>query len=222
MKKSKARFYEPSLVPLADMLTNTVGIMVFILIFTVLTAGGAVIVKRLPMEHSSETTPLTFLCAHGRVLRLNADAVADEFLKPLGQPKSYEDVELWLAKFNARHIDTEDYEVAGEGAADYSEAFMRKSASLDLAIALKPKEAAGESVQQIQSEAARFRHELQQIQPAKWFAHFVVYPDSVDVFLKARQIASDLHFGYGWMPAKPGEPVLVGLTAGGGYRPRPQ
>jgi len=33
-------FSGPTLVPLADMLTNTVGVTIFIMIFTVLAAGG--------------------------------------------------------------------------------------------------------------------------------------------------------------------------------------
>lgn len=71
--RRRAQFHEPSLVPLADMLTNTVGIVVFILIFTVLTAGGVVIAKRLPMEHPTEAEPAWFVCRNGRVFPMRHD-----------------------------------------------------------------------------------------------------------------------------------------------------
>lgn len=44
---------QPSLVPMVDLLSNTVGALVFIMIFTVMAASGVVVLKRLPMEHSS-------------------------------------------------------------------------------------------------------------------------------------------------------------------------
>lgn len=39
--RPRSQFRQPTLVPLADMLTNTVGIVIFILVFIVLAAGGA-------------------------------------------------------------------------------------------------------------------------------------------------------------------------------------
>jgi hypothetical protein len=46
--------HEPTLVPMADMLTNTVGIVIFILIFIVLATGGVGVAKGLPRKLSPE------------------------------------------------------------------------------------------------------------------------------------------------------------------------
>ena len=85
-RRTQTQFDEPSLVPLADMLTNTVGISVFILIFTVLTAGGAIIAKRFPMEHSTKKSDVTYICWGDRLYPL-PDELIEQFLKPLGEPE---------------------------------------------------------------------------------------------------------------------------------------
>ena len=113
-RRTEAQFDEPSLVPLADMLTNTVGILVFILIFTVLTAGGAVVAKRLPMEHSTKQSDVTFICWGNRLSYL-PHTLIEEFLKPLGKPEhSLSGFRKFTGKFNARKLENEQIALIGE------------------------------------------------------------------------------------------------------------
>jgi hypothetical protein len=53
------------------MLTNTVGIVLFILIFTVLTAGGVLVAKRFPIDRETNHKPLYYFCDGGRLLFLD-------------------------------------------------------------------------------------------------------------------------------------------------------
>ena len=53
-RRVRPQFHEPSLVPMADMLTNTVGVVLFILIFTVLTAGAAVVINELASRRETD------------------------------------------------------------------------------------------------------------------------------------------------------------------------
>lgn len=221
-RRSRSQFHEPSLVPLADMLTNTVGIMVFILIFTVLAAGGVVMVKRLPREHSTEAEPLRFMCRAGRILPLNDDALIDQFLKPLGRPTSYNAVDAWIKAFNVRQVEDEFFLAKGEGEAIYSTIIIPASVSLDLTITFTARTGVGETVTDIEQSNSRFRQILQSYEPKKRFVHFIVYPDSLDLFFKARSIAvENMHFGYGWRPQKDGEPYRLGLS-GSGLPPQEQ
>jgi hypothetical protein len=56
---------------MADMVTNTVGIMLFILIFVSLSAGGTVIAKHLPHEHRTKAKVLWLFCSQGRVIQFD-------------------------------------------------------------------------------------------------------------------------------------------------------
>lgn len=221
----KARFHEPSLVPLADMLTNTVGIVVFILIFTVLTAGGVVVTKRLPMERTSDTKPVTFVCAEGHLLPLPIDDdFVDRFLEPLGKPKSYNDVDRWIKGFNAHILENQYFVAKGEGEANYTESALgTKSVRLALVLAFMPKAGAGDTVDDLERASSTLLRTLAKYSPSERFAYFIVTDDCIDVFVKARQIAmARLGYGYGWRPAKRDEPVRVVISGRGGYTPNPQ
>lgn len=100
---------EPSLVPLADMLTNTVGIMLFILIFTVLATSTAAVGKYLPHEHTSTKDPLMIVCANGRIYPVDYYEHAREaYLGPISRQLSWSDlVSAGRRKITDRYFDME-------------------------------------------------------------------------------------------------------------------
>lgn len=213
-------FHEPSLVPLADMLTNTVGIVLFILIFTVLTTGGVVVAKRLPMERSTEAKPLNFLCTDGRLLPLN-DGLIDQFLEPLGKATYYL-ADAWITNFNARHVEDEYFLVKGDGKAHHLESAFQRSVLFDLLVDFMPRPGKGETIVDFRRSDSRFRQILKQHQPKDRFVHFFVRPDSLAVFEAARSVAvEEKNFGTGWMPLATNAPVGFTLN-GGGIRQKPQ
>ena len=220
-KKEKAHS-EPTLVPLADMLTTTVRITIFIMIFTVLTAGGAVIAKRLPMEHSTTADSLVFYCWNNRVLVLEEDSAIDAFRKPLGQP-TYDTLTPWISKFNKHKLEVNDFWVTGEGEVSYSFlSFFSSSARLDLTVVFQPKPGAGEDAQAVKDPDSRFRKFLAGNSPEKHFVYFLVRPDSLAAVDAAREVALQMGYETGWWPeVSDDSSVRFGLT-GGGNRPRPQ
>jgi hypothetical protein len=193
------------------MLTNTVGVMLFIMIFTVLTAGGAVVARRLPMEHDTNAKPLFFVCVRDRLLPV-PDAIGAKFLEPLGKPKSYDEVGAWVQRYNARRIEDEYFVITGKGDARYMDLGVQKQASLDLSIWLTPKEGAGATVADLQDADARFRQILREYQPKDHFVYFLVYPDSLTIFEKAREAAIQMNFGTGWDPRGHDDRVSFCLT----------
>jgi hypothetical protein len=206
-KKRRTTFYEPSLVPLADMLTNTVGIIVFILIFTVLVAGGVVVAKRLPIEYSTEAVPTHFLCSGGRILPMDVDTATDDFLSKVGRPTSFHGMYSWLDKFKAHRYEDEYFVVTGTGEImDFG--FSRQA---DVTWEFSPKEGKGETVQELANDMSRFRQLLKARNTQKDFVHFLVRPDSLDVYLAARSLATEqMGFGTGWVPLNEKEPVRFG------------
>lgn len=73
IKVRRSTTHQPSLVPMADMLSNLVGIVLFILMFIVLTSSGASMLRYLPMEKKSSARPMNFICYDDKILPMTDD-----------------------------------------------------------------------------------------------------------------------------------------------------
>jgi hypothetical protein len=205
------RFYEPSLVPMADMLTNTVGVALFILVFTVLTVGGAIIPKRLPIEKPTKATPVPFLCAFGRISALNVDDLAEQFLKPLGTNVTPSNADDWVRKFNSHKLETDAFVVTGE-----AQSFVF---AIQAVVLMRPKAGGGEAVSTLNAPDSPFRSQLSHTNPGLNYLNFVVYPDGITAFRAARDLAAAGGFGTGLVLYGAGEPIRIcvaGCGSGGG------
>lgn len=209
-----------SLVPMADMLTNTVGIMLFIMAFTILASAGAVVLRTLPKETVSQESPVFFVCVGQRVLPLD-QAIARQLTDDLPKP-TFSTIDSWLVRFNAARYEDDHFVVTGQGRAVY-DTFAR-SAQLLLAAKYTPKAGAGDDAEMLKSASSSFARTLARQAGNKTFAYFIVYPDSIDVFRQSRQIAADAYrMSSGWSPQGQDGPVTISLTGGGqGINPEPQ
>lgn len=208
-----------SLVPMADMLTNTVGIMLFIMAFTILASAGAAVLRTLPKETVSQQSPVFFVCVGQRVLPLDR-AIASRLVKELSKP-TYSTIDSWLAQFHAARYEDAYFVVRGQGRAVYDT--FGRSAQLQLTAKYTPKAGAGDDMEALKSETSDFARALEK-QAGNAFAYFIVYPDSIDVFRQARQVAADAYrMSSGWSPQGPDSPITISLTGGqGGINPEPQ
>jgi hypothetical protein len=226
-RRHRAPFEEPSLVPLADMLTNTVGIMVFILIFTVLTAGGAMVAKRLPMEREARVEGARYyVCQGNRLYPLRAETVsqcisqANSVIMQRGKPKSRSDL---AATARAVGNPTCQDEFVRVGLTP----FLNEDGSsvwIDLGFEIWPKEMAGLSLSDLGNSGSFFFNDLQQLSPTNNVLLFRVKPDSVGVFIHARDLAAQHKFPYNWQTESADKPVIFtlgkrggGAEAGGGF-----
>jgi hypothetical protein len=200
-----SRFHEPSLVPLADMLANTVGIILFILIFTVLTAGGVMIAKRLPIERSTKKKPLMIVCAGNQIYPMTE--VENRFLKPLGDPEKFS-IESWLKRFEQQRIEDEFFTLTGE----VTEGVTSRS----VVLVATPQPGRGESASSIRSQTSAFRRVLKEHSADEWFVYFLVRPDSVDAFAAARAMGTEeFNYSVGWNPLGPKDDLRISLSGTG-------
>ena len=117
MKRRRLQqFEQPSLVPMADMVTNTVGIMLFILIFVSLSAGGVVVAKHLPREKHTDARVVWMLCSGGRMVQFDAATLGKQLAQPLGAP-SFETAEEWARMYSTRTLETDSLDVSGRAEA---------------------------------------------------------------------------------------------------------
>jgi hypothetical protein len=199
-RRKTTEVVEPSLVPMVDLLSNTVGALVFIMIFTVMTASGVVVLKRLPLEHSSSAEPANFLCEKDRVFPLDNEELGSKLNKRWGRPTSLFDIYSWIARYDGIEVEDDHFTARGESSVTYS--------TYSISTIYTPKPGGGYAKDEIQNLNSAFRQRLAGLNPKSKFAHFFVRPDGIDSFLAARKIAADeMGFATGWMPLDTSQPL---------------
>lgn len=213
-RSSQAQFLEPSLVPFADTVNATVGFMLFVLILTVLAAGGAIVPKQLPIERRTEARPLFVLCAADRLLPLDR-TLTRRFEDAMQRPRSFAEIERWLAAFRQHREEDSLFVVRGEGSVSYQNLGHARQARLDLVLKYAPKPGLGDTAEDLGAGAGHFLRALRARDPAEHFAYFVVEPGCIELFQRARELARAHRYVTGWAPHRAGEAIGFSLTGTG-------
>src|SRR5438270_229857 len=100
-RRRKFSFEQPSLVPLADMLTNTVGIMLFILIFASLSAGRAVNFKHLPRERPTHADAVWMYSSGRKLVHFNPESLGAQIEKGMTTPTLFTVIE-WVNRYSSK------------------------------------------------------------------------------------------------------------------------
>ena len=215
MKRRRAALFEqPSLVPMADMVTNTVGIMLFILIFVSLSAGGVVVARHLPRERHTDAKVIWMFCSHGRVVHFDALALAEEMARPLGAP-TFDTALVWARNYSARKVETDQLLVDGQAIADINDGSSRTSVHIKKYINIRHKPNQGDDITAIKTPDSAFQRLMVQKSKTADFFFFFVTPDSIQLFRAARDQLAESGFGVGWSPLGPNEPARISLTGTG-------
>lgn len=197
------------MVPLADMLTNTVGIMLFILIFTVLATAGASTLKFFPAEHPTDRRAIFFMCAFNKAYPDDLGKISHSAYFGTANSISIADAK--------RDIDTDDILLKGN--------VISGQSGLIFYVDFYAKENRGVPVAQIAGDTSPISLIIQQYKPDQAYPFFFVTADSIEAFLAAREVWSKQGFDYGWKPLGNNDPpsiILIGGGNGVGRTPLPQ
>lgn len=209
-RRPNSSFEQPSLVPMADMLTNTVGIMLFILIFASLSAGGAVIYKKLPRERPTRAQAVWMLCSRGRMVTFDADKLDTRLRAGLSEP-TFNTVERWAHDYSSRKFETEDLSVSGHATTSFSGGFFGQSVRLCASVEVRRKEGRGDDTAAIKSEHSAFSKMFAERNKDKEFFFFLVDPESITIYRAARDAAVKAGFNVGWSTLDAGEPGRINV-----------
>ena len=197
-------FEQPSLVPMADMVTNTVGIMLFILIFVSLSAGGVVVSRHLPRERATHSRPVWLFCSAGKIVSFDAEGLGSQMAKRIGEPSNSV---VWARAYSSQRILTSSVEATGQAEAGYG--------GLRQSVVSRPRPDRGDDEAAIKNSASAFQKLLAEKSTSGEFLYFFVSPDSVRLFRAARDLATQYGFSVGWTPASPGGPAVISLSGNG-------
>lgn len=190
--KNRSAFDEPSMVPLADMLANTVGIMVFIMIYTVLSAAGVVIIDSYTMERSTKKDRVLFVCKFNKVYALDTKQMHDKIAQEIGKWEK-KDQTLWGRSLEKLHTTQSGFLVTGKS--EYGGGYLTKGVSN-----YQPLPSEGEDMAHVKMLQSAFQKVLGNNSPKDRFVFFIVYPDSLSAFKTVQEIAKQSHFDIGWYP----------------------
>lgn len=159
--------------------------------------------------------PYTFLCREGRIVPVDVDIQLARVQKKVESiivkgrlatnPQAGIDcgkiVEAFENDSTLRHNDFE-FKILVQGRNPYL-VFARK-------------EEAGYTLDQIERSNSRYQAKLRQLNPKQNYARFLVWPDSFDVYLVARQMAAKRGLLAGWQPQT--NPAEYKVALGGKLR----
>ncbi|NET62365.1 MAG: hypothetical protein F6K47_41565 [Symploca sp. SIO2E6] len=198
-----------------DILTNTVGVLMFIGLFVSLFTFNIKNVKtqkviRTPLVSESNKMPHFFEVRDNTVVYLNKAAVEeklnqfDQDLPPCTQPQEPSTFDPLV--YNSYRVQLRAYETCLRNKAELLRGFRTTTTYYQVffnssGLVFQPRQdIAGESPEELTQATSDFRKVLQQLDSGSDYLAFLVRADSFEAFREAREIAWQENFGVGWEP----------------------
>jgi hypothetical protein len=208
-----------------DILTNTVGVLMFVSLFVTLIAVESDSIIQTPLASETEKTPRFFEIREGKLTYIDDQKVGNEMEKLIGnlpscnQPDSPYDNLQSSQEYVRRMTDYRSCVQSRAGRlvnfkteTDYYYVTMTNPATFSLLYEPIPSKQ-GED-KEIALQQSAFKGVLQKLNPNKEYLAFIVRPDSFATFRAARKQAWAQGFEVGWEP----HPEELPITFGSGGR----
>jgi hypothetical protein len=184
------------------MLTNTVGITLFILAFTVLVTGGAVVVRRLPIETQNDAVPLYFLCLSDRVAPVTPNIVESSLGITNIVFSSETDAEDCSRRLDGAMAEDNYFKCKAttDGILRGHFSDGRSAYEPDLTTTYTYKPGTGYSTNWLTDPHSPFLLTLATNWPKEKFTYFYVQTNALHTFWLVRDISGKHGFRSGWIP----------------------
>jgi hypothetical protein len=175
---------------LLDVVTNVIGALFFVIIYTVLSGmdiQGTITTP--PMVSQTNTKPVYFECRNKTIIFPDIDGLVKEM------------------------IDTTSGKIAKSAAENNFYKAQLGLGNRGLLVRLDPiAEATGENEQNLRNVASSYQQKLNDFSSQEYHIFFFVREDSIELFHAARKVAKNKGFKVGWEPLH----SATSLTLGGG------
>jgi hypothetical protein len=204
-KKWNERYSELNLDPLMDVLTCTVGIMLFIIIFAVIEARGISFKFFTPIQASSAPAAKKrnlLICQYGMIKNLHIDMPYDSL--PTNIEFTYDNIPKIINEANKLALKDEFFTFEFKMREERSWSWERRREVgiryLDVVIHENDINE-GDDVTSFENEESFIRNFIVNLNPDKnWIAFLLRDEPSIEVFRKARQLAIEKNIVNGWDP----------------------
>jgi hypothetical protein len=212
-RRSRKNTDDMNLDSLMDVLSCSVGVMLFIVIFAVIEAKGTnVLVYSPPLsrEPPDNSSRILALCVEGKVRILDAGTALQQLIGDVVQ-LTYEGVPGFVSRANRKNVSDGNFSYRLVYR-DESYGEFRRKRVISLRVDEKPG-VHGDSSDDLVSAVSVFERALAGFDREEHWLAFGVDADSVEVFREARAIAMEKGFATGWDPIEiefPYEEVVLG------------
>ncbi len=195
-----------------DVLTNTVGVLMFVSLFVSLVAVESATIVRTPLVSATQKSPQFFEVRGNKVIYIDREAAnaqinkLTESLAICEKPKTPDELEIldyqdYIAKLQ-RYRECIEYK--SEQVKDFQANIPHYEVRFKLepfGIVYEPLEAsAGESTKELAQANSEFQRVIKKLNPQKDYLAFIVRPDSFEAFRRTRELALKDGFNVGWEP----------------------
>jgi hypothetical protein len=175
-----------------DIMTNVVGVLVFVLLFVTLAAADATVLVRTPLRSETDKQPIYFEAAAGHVIYVESprgNEEVDSFLT--GLPRiSWYNLSYVLDRVDAFSAQTPNYTID----------FTGSPLARGMGVRWRVRPGAGERVKVVKDTASAYQHVLRTLDPDTAYLAFIVRPDGLEAFRAARDVATRHGLSSGWEP----------------------
>lgn len=160
-------------------------------------AASTIITLPNPREAPEGATPIPVLCREGRVYfvdNINLQQAALKKIEAIGKrrklvfnPDVGVDQELLLSEFHkGAAIDDDNFEL------------KLTAAGRTPKLVFQRKKGAGETAEDLRGGRSKFEQRIRRLDKNRFYAKFLVWPDSFEVYIEARKLCSDRDLLAGW------------------------
>lgn len=209
-----------------DILTNTVGVLMFIGLFVALISSEAGYIIRTPLVAQTRKVPYFFEVRDGKVTYVDTrevDRQVQGWLNslPACPRPSYSDTsDPYLSEYYRAEI--QQYNDCIDRKVERLQGFEAETAHYTVrlenlnSLLYQPKSNEGESAEELLLTDSDFRSTLEELDPKSEYLAFIVRPDSFDTFRKARTQARKQGYDVGWEPYEEETPIAFTAFGSGG------
>jgi hypothetical protein len=210
-----------------DILTNTVGVLMFVGLFISLISVQASTKIRTPLVAKSEKTPHFFEVRGNRIINLENPAsdrqilLARSSLQTCDRPNVPTNIDPQLNRFYSDKM--QEHQICVSQNAAQIRKFQTETPHYKIhfvdpdTITYEPHNAnVGESIREIAQKDSEYKTILSKLDPKTEYLAFIVRPDSFPGFRAARQQAWQAGFDVGWEPKAQKNPININVAGSGG------
>jgi hypothetical protein len=193
-----------------DIMTNTVGVLIFVLLFVSLSAADAAVLVRTPLRQETKKAPLFFEVRGERVVHIDTKKVNGELERLFARVRALDPeymAEVGTEAIEGFETTTENYRVHMMGSLSYE--------SLNLQYLPRSRDA-GEVTGQLSDTGSKYSSLLRRQDPNQAYVAFIVRPDGFEAFREARKLAWARGFQVGWEPFGEELPLSFVVSGKGG------
>lgn len=203
-----------------DVLTNIVGVLIFVSLFASLAANGGApkthLTIQTPLASTTDKEPLWFEIQNNKVSYLNLRQIRNKEIELSGslpncnKPSSGDSVSLSnyqscllsiLGRQSNFRVDTDSYRVR---TVDQGVSLLFEPLSNNI----------GETATKLTAANSAYKQVLSKSNPKKDYLAFIVRPDSFEAFRDARKQAWEAGYEVGWEPLEQDAPIKIRTIIG--------